>query len=170
MRVNSQQLVKLRAKKNWSQEQLCEASGLSLRTIQRIENTGNASIESIRVLAETFGVDPNELKVDNTDKGQLILQIIKKGFVDFADFSGRASRFEYWWFLGFTTLVLSIAQIIDARVMQIASLVFLLPLASYGTRRLNDTGQSGWWQLLALVPFGVIPVLFLMAQESQTAE
>lgn len=167
MKVNSDQIIKLRSKKNWSQEQLSEACGLSLRTVQRIENTGNASIESIRVLASIFNVDPNELKVDNDEMGYLVLQALKNGFVKFADFSGNASRFEYWWFFLFIILILAIAEVVNFQVLQIVSIIFLLPLISYGTRRLNDTGRSGWWQLLSLVPFGIIPVLFLLAEDTQ---
>ena len=50
-----EQIVKkLRLANNWSQEQLSEVSVLSLRTIQRLENGGNASIESVRALAAAF--------------------------------------------------------------------------------------------------------------------
>jgi transcriptional regulator with XRE-family HTH domain len=48
---------KLRIEKGWSQETLAEISGLSVRTIQRIERGGNASLESLGALAAVFEVD-----------------------------------------------------------------------------------------------------------------
>lgn len=48
---------KLRLKHGWSQQQLAEASGLSVRTVQRIEAGYPASTESLKSLAAVFGVD-----------------------------------------------------------------------------------------------------------------
>ena len=50
-------IQKLRLKKGWSQEQLAQASGLSARTIQRIEAGHPASTESLKSLAAVFEVD-----------------------------------------------------------------------------------------------------------------
>ena len=48
---------KLRLKRGWSQQQLAEASGLSVRTVQRIEAGYPASTESLKSLAAVFEVD-----------------------------------------------------------------------------------------------------------------
>lgn len=48
---------KLRLQRGWSQQQLAEMSGLSTRTIQRIENGGKPSVESIKSLAAVFEID-----------------------------------------------------------------------------------------------------------------
>jgi len=56
---------KLRLEKGWSQEQLAEASGVSARTIQRIEGGGEASIETIKCLAAVFEIDFNYLRQEN---------------------------------------------------------------------------------------------------------
>ncbi|MCF6266726.1 MAG: 2TM domain-containing protein [Desulfuromusa sp.] len=53
---------KLRLQKGWSQEQLAQFSGLSVRTIQRIERGQNAGLESLKCLAATFDIDLSELK------------------------------------------------------------------------------------------------------------
>lgn len=53
---------KLREKRNWSQEQLAIMSGLSTRTIQRIESGNKASIESLKSLASVFEIDISKLK------------------------------------------------------------------------------------------------------------
>lgn len=51
-----------RLAKAWSQEQLAEMSGLSVRTIQRIERGQKASFESLKSLAAVFDVHINELR------------------------------------------------------------------------------------------------------------
>ena len=63
MKVNSTLIKKLRLDKLWSQEQLAEACSLSLRTIQRLESSGNASMETVRALAAVFELNTNDLRV-----------------------------------------------------------------------------------------------------------
>lgn len=59
---------KLRLQRGWSQEQLAEISGLSVRTIQRIENGRSASLETIKALAATFEVDlPQLMEIKDKD-------------------------------------------------------------------------------------------------------
>ncbi len=50
-------IQKLRLERGWSQQQLAEMSGLSQRTIQRIENGKTPSVESVKSLAAVFEVD-----------------------------------------------------------------------------------------------------------------
>lgn len=57
MKVKSEIIKKFRTDKLWSQEQLAQACGLGLRTVQRIEKTGNASSESIRAIASVFEIE-----------------------------------------------------------------------------------------------------------------
>jgi len=54
----------LRIKRGWSQEQLAEFSGVSTRTIQRIENGGKASLESLKCLAAVFETPIPDLQKD----------------------------------------------------------------------------------------------------------
>ena len=51
----------MRSDRLWSQEQLAEACGLSLRTIQRLESSGNASTETVRALASVLELNPDKL-------------------------------------------------------------------------------------------------------------
>ncbi len=55
-------IQKLRVQRGWSQEQLAELSGLSPRTIQRLERGQKASVESLKCLAAVFEVDFTDLK------------------------------------------------------------------------------------------------------------
>lgn len=88
----------------------------------------------------------------------------------YADFSGRARRKEYWMFI-LCNLIISIALGIVDQVLGTALLSFIYALAmivpsiSVAARRLHDTGRSGWWQLIALVPLiGIIVLIVFLAQ------
>ncbi|PCI59163.1 MAG: transcriptional regulator [Gammaproteobacteria bacterium] len=59
--LNPEKVKKHRADNGYSQELLAKASGLSLRTIQRIEKDGKASAETQLALAATFNISPKEL-------------------------------------------------------------------------------------------------------------
>ncbi|MEJ8309224.1 2TM domain-containing protein [Agrobacterium larrymoorei] len=55
---------KLRLQRGWSQEQLATVSGLSVRTIQRIERGQSASLETLATLASIFEIDVSQLTVE----------------------------------------------------------------------------------------------------------
>lgn len=57
MKINRSRLKSLRTDKLWSQEQLAEAAGLSLRTIQRVESSGKTSMDSLAAIAAALETD-----------------------------------------------------------------------------------------------------------------
>lgn len=57
---------KLREQKRWSQEQLADACGLNVRTIQRVESGSKASLETLKCLAAVFEVDMSKLTEEIT--------------------------------------------------------------------------------------------------------
>ena len=59
-------IQKLRLKRGWSQQQLAQASGLSARTIQRIEAGQPASVETLKSIASVFEVDFSTLNTEET--------------------------------------------------------------------------------------------------------
>ena len=65
MAINADLVRQLRSKANWSQEDLAAASGLSIRTIQRVESDGKAGLETRRALAAAFGVEARTLDLDS---------------------------------------------------------------------------------------------------------
>jgi uncharacterized membrane protein YhaH (DUF805 family) len=91
---------------------------------------------------------------------------VKACLAKYADFNGRATRTEYWWFFLAELLGSAVASLIALGVYALFSLATLLPIIAVGARRLHDTNRSGWWQLLALVPFGVAVPIILLAQKS----
>lgn len=77
---------KLRLQEGWSQEQLAEMSGLSVRTVQRIEQGSNASIDSLKSIAAVLNVDfaklqPEESTMSNehiSEQEQNIISQVKE--------------------------------------------------------------------------------------------
>jgi transcriptional regulator with XRE-family HTH domain len=63
MIINAQLVQALRKRKSWSQEELATAAGLNLRTIQRIESDGVASLQSRKALASAFDIAVDELDI-----------------------------------------------------------------------------------------------------------
>lgn len=68
MKFSSTKIKSLRAERGWSQEHLSEVSGLSSRTIQRMENEGSGSPESLMAIASVFSVSPDELQAAYNEK------------------------------------------------------------------------------------------------------
>lgn len=69
VKINNVKIQELRSINCWSQEELASASGLSVRTIQRVEKSGTASLEATKALAAVFELTPSDLqrndKVEN---------------------------------------------------------------------------------------------------------
>jgi uncharacterized membrane protein YhaH (DUF805 family) len=93
-----------------------------------------------------------------------IVDAVKACFRKYGDFEGRATRAEYWWFFLAVLLASATASVISIRLYSLVTLVTFLPLIAVGARRLHDVNRAGWWQLVALVPFGVVVVIILLAQ------
>jgi DNA-binding CsgD family transcriptional regulator len=135
----------------------------------------------IREAATNFGGKikmSNQLEADTTagETSMTFFDAIRICFSKYAEFKGLASRPEFWWFALFVTLVASALTLIDEVVASIFLIAVLLPLLAVGTRRLRDSGYSGWWQLFLLAPVaGIIVLGFLWAsppkepQEEQIA-
>ena len=71
--INLRDIKKMRLERHWSQDQLAEMSGLSIRTIQRIENGENAGLESLKSLGAVF-----ETNIADSDKKVEMEQIRKE--------------------------------------------------------------------------------------------
>lgn len=94
---------------------------------------------------------------------------------NYANFSGRARRSEYWYFTLFNFLVGIALNLIDTFVLNMSevgllgsiySLAMLIPGLAVAVRRLHDVGKSGWYYLLILLPIiGWIWLLVLFFTE-----
>ena len=96
-----------------------------------------------------------------------IISSVTKGFVRYADFSGRTTREDYWWFTTAIVLasfipsfiLISIGfSVLAENLSWLLTLVCLLPSLSISVRRLHDINRSGWWLLMlfTLVGFPLI--------------
>ncbi len=92
---------------------------------------------------------------------------IKICFTKYVDFKGRASRPEYWWFfLSYIVLYTVFFAIRVPALAYLVALVYFLPLLAAAVRRLHDTGRSGWWYLIVLIPLvGLIILIVFLATE-----
>lgn len=96
-----------------------------------------------------------------------------KGFQQFATFTGRSTRKDYWMFVLLYSIIYVALVFLDGMMGSIwmsslFSLIVLIPSTSYGARRLHDMGKSGWWQLVYFVPlFGLIVMLVFLSKDSQ---
>ncbi len=94
---------------------------------------------------------------------------------NYATFSGRARRSEYWMFVLFNVIVSMVLAGVDAAMGTkflgtVYSLAAFIPGLAVSVRRLHDTGKSGWWFLINLTIIGIIPFLVFMFQDSQMGD
>jgi uncharacterized membrane protein YhaH (DUF805 family) len=87
----------------------------------------------------------------------------------YLDFSGKASRSEFWWFILFLFVANAVLGMVSHTIAYLFALATLLPYFAVGTRRLRDTGRSPWWWLIGLVPLvGAIVLIVFWVQEGDT--
>lgn len=93
---------------------------------------------------------------------------IRTCFVKFADFNGRASRSEFWWWALFNVVGTIALGIISDALSWAFTVATLIPYIAVTARRLHDTDRSGWLQLVGLIPvIGWILLIVWCAQESK---
>ena len=89
-------------------------------------------------------------------------QAIRICLAKYADFTGCASRAEFWWFTLFMTLAASALAYVHEALSSIFLIALLLPFLAAGARRLRDSGKNPWWQLLILAPVGGLVALIIL--------
>ncbi|WP_232666901.1 DUF805 domain-containing protein [Pseudonocardia sp. TRM90224] len=98
----------------------------------------------------------------------------------YADFTGRARRTEYWMYTLFTIIATIIAFVLDGLIFgfgqgplagygfiyALYALATIIPSLAVTARRLHDTDRSGWWILIGLVPIvgGIILLVFTVLE------
>lgn len=101
---------------------------------------------------------------------------IKSGFSNYVNFQGRARRSEYWFWVLFTVIASIALSVVDVAMMgpesfglfsPLFSLAILLPSIAVAVRRLHDSGKSGWWVLISLIPLvGFIVLIIFYVSDS----
>lgn len=124
-------------------------------------------------------------------KGMSFLDAVRSGLSQYVGFSGRARRSEFWWFAlfnaGVSLLVMigtiSVAMLISAltgsatitaitialAVADLLLLAMFLPTLAMTIRRLHDTNRSGWFYLMAFIPFAGSIILLVFALDDSGA-
>ena len=109
-------------------------------------------------------------------------EAIKSVYSHYATFDGRSRRSEYWYFALFVFIAYVVGVVLTKALGSIAEflgtlagiaialfwLATLVPSIAVGVRRLHDTGRSGWWLLIGLIPIvGSIVLIVFYVQDSQ---
>ena len=111
--------------------------------------------------------------------GEAVATCLRK----YADFRGRATRPEFWWFFLFALGVGWASTILDTVLFAspdndllerlgvsgpfsgVTTLLLVVPCLAAGARRLHDVGRSGWWQLLLVMPcLGIVLLIGMWAR------
>ncbi len=104
-------------------------------------------------------------------------------FENYANFSGRARRSEYWYFILVNIITLIIAAVLDnvlgltfgmvpyGYIYVLVALAVFIPGLAVAVRRLHDVGKSGWFYFIVLIPLvGAIWLLVLFCTEGDRGE
>lgn len=96
-------------------------------------------------------------------------------FKQYFQFKGRARRAEYWWFFVVNLIPAVTLSLLDRQLGLVSEstgyglisglyiAVAFIPSLAVTVRRLHDTGRSGWWFLLSLIPVINIALIILLA-------
>ncbi|GGL05319.1 DUF805 domain-containing protein [Deinococcus radiotolerans] len=97
----------------------------------------------------------------------------------YAQFTGRARRREYWMFALVGIILSLILRVLDyilglsadafsgGALTAVGNLALLVPHLAVASRRLHDTGRSGWWQLIGFIPLiGTVALIVFLATDS----
>ena len=95
---------------------------------------------------------------------------VKSGFRNYANFKGRASRSEFWWFILFGQVIQTVSQNISATIASLISLGLIIPNLSVQFRRLHDIGRSAKWMIwpLASLLGAVLAFVGFLMQTAQS--
>ena len=110
---------------------------------------------------------------------------------NYANFSGRARRSEYWYFTLFYTIMLFLAMFLDSLlgttfnmemmgqsvdvgygwIYVAVAILHFLPSLAVCVRRLHDVGKSGWFYFIFLIPIiGFFWILYLFCKNGNVGE
>jgi len=100
-------------------------------------------------------------------------QAIASGFSNYVNFSSRAVRSEYWYWVLFTIVCAIIASVLDGALFSesdvppigsVFNIATFLPGLAVAVRRLHDIDRTGWWILIALTVIGLFVLIYWFCQ------
>ena len=95
------------------------------------------------------------------------IESIQTCYKKFFDFSGRASKSEYWWFQLYGIIIYGLLFVFKGDLVLLFSILSIantIPLWAAAVRRLHDTNKSGWMALISVIPLiGLYIIVLLIA-------
>jgi uncharacterized membrane protein YhaH (DUF805 family) len=144
---------------------------------------GNQTSTSKSGMKKASVIKSSASSVSYQAKAMTFTESIGACYSKFFEFSGRASRSEYWWFYLFILLLTWGAKLIATITMPedetgvyagviLESLVLFatIPTYSAGVRRLHDVGKSGWNYLWLFTIIGIIPIIIWTCREGSKTQ
>jgi len=115
------------------------------------------------------------------------MEFYRQALRQYSDFSGRATREQYWMFQLINILIMIVPLVlfmtslggleaggdmsmiskIALGILVLYSLFIFIPSLAISIRRLHDSGKSGWFYLIGLIPFGSIVLLVFFCLDSE---
>ena len=96
------------------------------------------------------------------------VESIQTCYKKFFDFSGRASKSEYWWFQLYNAIIYVLSFVFQGDLVLLFSILIivnLIPVYAVGVRRIHDSDKSGWFVLISLIPLIGLYIFVLLLQD-----
>jgi uncharacterized membrane protein YhaH (DUF805 family) len=96
------------------------------------------------------------------------IESIQTCYKKFFDFSGRASKSEYWWFQLYNAIIYVLSFVFQGDLVLLLSILIivnLIPVYAVGVRRIHDSDKSGWFVLISLIPLIGLYIFVLLLQD-----
>ena len=96
------------------------------------------------------------------------VESIQTCYKKFFDFSGRASKSEYWWFQLYNAIIYVLTFVFHGDLVLLFSILIivnLIPVYAVGVRRIHDSNKSGWLVLISLIPLIGLYIFVLLLQD-----
>ena len=96
------------------------------------------------------------------------VESIQTCYKKFFDFSGRASKSEYWWFQLYNAIIYVLSFVYQGDLVLLFSILIivnLIPVYAVGVRRIHDSDKSGWLVLISLIPLIGLYIFVLLLQD-----
>ena len=96
------------------------------------------------------------------------IESIQTCYKKFFDFSGRASKSEYWWFQLYNAIIYVLTLVFQGDLTLLFSILIivnLIPIWAAAVRRVHDSDKSGWMVLISVIPLIGLYVIVLLIQD-----
>jgi len=96
------------------------------------------------------------------------IESIQTCYKKFFDFSGRASKSEYWWFQLYNAIIYVLTFVFQGDLTLLFSILVIaniIPTYAAAVRRIHDSDKSGWMVLIAVIPLIGLYIIVLLLQD-----